>query len=498
MLFNSYQFLLFFPIVTLIYFVIPKKIKHIWLLVASYYFYMCWNALYVILLLFTTAVTFLFGILMDRIEHKEWPAKKITKHKKWYVAGSFVLNLAVLFYFKYTNFAIETLNSLLATIHVNLTINKFDILLPVGISFFTFQALSYTMDLYRGEIYAEKNFFRYALFVSFFPQLVAGPIERSKNLLKQLATPAKFKFDNLREGLLLMIYGFFLKIVLADRISIFVDTVYGDTQMYGGVYLIVATVLFAFQIYCDFAGYSTIAMGASKILGIQLMENFNAPYLAVSVTDFWRRWHISLSTWFKDYLYIPLGGNRYGKARKHVNKMIVFLASGLWHGAEWSYVIWGGVNGIYQVIGECLMPIRDKLVQVFHLKRETFSHKIYRIIGTFILVDFSWIFFRASNIQQAIDVVKSIFTVYNPWILFDDSLYNCGLGRKDFNVMLISLLILVLMDVFKNRGIKVRLKIMEQEYWFRWFFIVAAITLILIFGIWGNAYEASSFIYFQF
>lgn len=243
-----------------------------------------------------------------------------------------------------------------------------DILLPVGISFYTFQALGYTIDVYRGDTCAEKNFFQYALFVSFFPQLVAGPIERSSHLLQQLATPHKFNSEEAKSGLLLMLWGFFLKIVLADRIAIFVDWVYGDYHTFGGWYLIVATALFAIQIYCDFAGYSIIAMGAAQILGIRLMENFQSPYLAVSVADFWRRWHISLTSWFRDYLYIPLGGSRCSKWRKYMNKMIVFLVSGLWHGAKISFVVWGGLNGLYQIIGEILQPLRDKLVKLFLLK----------------------------------------------------------------------------------------------------------------------------------
>lgn len=342
MLFNSIDFLIFFPIVLIVYFIFPNKIKYLWLLAASYYFYMCWNAKYALLILVSTIITYVSGLLLEKVKRTKFERKKIKYIKNWIVAGSFALNLSILFYFKYVNFAIDLLTKLFDKVNIALNITQFDIILPVGISFYTFQALSYTVDVYRDDIYAEKNFFRYALFVSFFPQLVAGPIERSKNLLKQLAVPQKFKFENFREGLLLMLWGYFLKIVLADRIAIFVDTVYGDFYAYTGWYIVVATVLFGVQIYCDFAGYSTIAMGAAKILGIQLMENFNAPYFSVSVAEFWRKWHISLTLWFKDYLYIPLGGSRKGKLRKYLNKMIVFLCSGLWHGASLSFVVWGG------------------------------------------------------------------------------------------------------------------------------------------------------------
>lgn len=499
MLFNSLQFLLFFPIVLLVYYIIPSKIRYIWLLIASYYFYMCWNAKYALLLLFSTVVTYLSGIIMEYIKNKEGlNEEKRIRLKKWCVAGSFILNLSVLVFFKYFEFLAANVNYVFNMVHINLHMPTFDVLLPVGISFYTFQALSYTMDIYRDEIYAEKNFLRYALFVSFFPQLVAGPIERSKNLLRQLAVPTKFDWDKARQGLLLMLWGYFLKIVLADRIAIFVDTVYGNYETYGGVYLIVATLLFAVQIYCDFYGYSTIAMGAAMILGIKLMENFDAPYLSRSVAEFWRRWHISLSSWFRDYLYIPLGGNRRGKLRKYFNLMVVFLTSGLWHGAQWSFVVWGGLNGLYQIIGSVLKPVRDKMISVFKLRRETFSHKLFQVFLTFILVDFAWLFFRASSFRDALSIIKSMFTVYNPWILFDGSLYTCGLDSKNFLLMLIAILILIAADIFKYKGIRLSNVILKQEYWFRWLVFAVAANLILLFGIWGSGYDAASFIYFQF
>lgn len=401
----------------LVYFILPRRVKQYWLLIVSYYFYTCWNAKFIILILFSTIVTFIGGLLIERIKHKGYDPKREKRRKNFVVAASFSLSLGILFYFKYINFAFMLIAKAFSYIHVSLNVPQFDIILPVGISFYTFQALSYIIDVYRDEIYAEKNFFRYALFVSFFPQLVAGPIERSKNLLKQLVEPKSFVFERARDGFLLMLWGFFLKIVLADRIAIFVDTVYGDVTIYAGYYVIVATLLFAVQIYCDFAGYSVIAMGTAKILGITLMENFDAPYLSTSVADFWRKWHISLTSWFKDYLYIPLGGSRGGKVRTHINKMIVFLVSGLWHGASMSFVIWGTMNGLYQVIGELLLPIRDRIVNVLNLNRQSLGHKLIQMIGTFALVDFSWIFFRAGSTTYAITIIKSMLFVKNPWIL---------------------------------------------------------------------------------
>ena len=288
MLFNSLQFLIFFPIVAIIYYVIPEKYRYLWLLEASYYFYMGWNPKYALLLLFTTIVTYSSGLLIDYVTNNITDSTRKTMYRKLVVAFSFICNLGVLFFFNYLNLASGILSKLFSLLHISLSMPSFDILLPVGISFFTFQALSYTMDVYRGEIYTEKNLLKYALYVSFFPQLVAGPIERSKNLLKQLAKTERFNLDRAKDGLLLMLWGYFLKLVIADRIAIVIDTIYSDLSTYNGYYVIVATILFAFQIYCDFAGYSTIAVGTAEIIGIQLMENFNAPYLSSNIASFWR------------------------------------------------------------------------------------------------------------------------------------------------------------------------------------------------------------------
>lgn len=286
MLFNSFHFLIFFPIVVLLYFAIPKKFRYLWLLLASYYFYMSWFPKWAVLLLFSTVITYLSGLGIEYVKHRSWEENKKIKWKKLCVFGSFFLNLSVLALFKYSNFMIENVNALLQALHLEVLDVSFGLALPVGISFYTFQALSYTMDVYRDDIYAEKNFLKYALFVSFFPQLVAGPIERSKNLLRQINIDHSFSEEGTKEGLLLMLWGYFMKVVVADRIAIFVDCVYGDYGTFGGWYLILASVLFAFQIYCDFAGYSVIAMGAAQVMGYRLMDNFDCPYFSRSVAEF--------------------------------------------------------------------------------------------------------------------------------------------------------------------------------------------------------------------
>ena len=498
MLFNSIDFLIFLPIVLVIYYIIPMKYKHIWLLISSYYFYMCWNVKYVLLIFVSTVITYLSGILIDKVEKTWSDVDKLGKYKKLILAISFVSNLGILFYFKYINFALDIVTRILSKVNISMNVPVFDVILPVGISFYTFQALSYSVDVYRGEVAPEHDFFRYALFVSFFPQLVAGPIERSKNLLTQLREPRKFNFGYAFDGILLMLWGFFLKIVLADRIAIFVDTVYGDCEHYQGIYLIVATVLFAVQIYCDFSGYSSIAMGTAKLLGIELMDNFNAPYLSTSVADFWRRWHISLTSWFKDYLYIPLGGSKKGSLRKYFNKMIVFMLSGLWHGAQLTFVVWGAINGLYQVIGEILMPIRKKVSDIIGINRNSEGVYALSALATFALVDFTWIFFRADSLGRAIYIIKSILNTENIWTLFDGSLYNCGLDEKNFRLMVIAVIILLIADILKRKGIRVREIILRQDGYIKCLVVSFSILLIMVFGKYGPAYDAVNFIYFQF
>lgn len=493
MLFNSFAFLLFFPIVTVIYFLLPNRAKQIWLLGASYFFYMCWNAKYVLLLLFSTLVTYGSGLLMDDVEKQSLEEKKKQTQKKWVVALSFTLNILILFFFKYYNFFLSVLERLFALAHVQLHIPTLDVLLPVGISFYIFQALSYTMDVYRHEIPAEKNFIHYALFVSFFPQLVAGPIERSKNLIHQVKNPRPFDYDRAKDGFALMIWGYFLKLVIADRAALLIDTVYGDIMSYPGWYLVVATVLFAVQIYSDFAGYSTIAIGAAKILGMDLMENFNVPYYSTSVSEFWRRWHISLSSWFRDYLYIPLGGSRKGTLRKYFNLMIVFLVSGLWHGASLSFVVWGGLNGLYQIIEDLLKRGWNTLVG-----KPIQGLSLLKVILTFVLIDLSWVFFRASRIQDAIWIFKSMFTANNFHIFQDGSIYQCGLNEKNFWLLGMSILLLGIVDLMKKKGITIRSALLKQPYLVRCAVLIFAICFVLIFGIWGTGYDTAGFIYFQF
>ncbi len=500
MQFNSVDFMLFFPIVLLVYFLIPKKLRTGWLLISSYYFYMSWNAKYALLIGGSTVITYASGLLFAHFSKDESKLGKIKK--KVVMVACIVVNLGILAVFKYGNFAIGTVNSILNILHISVIDRRLDLLLPVGISFYTFQALGYMIDVYRGDVEEEKNFLRYALFVSFFPQLVAGPIERSKNLLNQMKNIHSIKLWNARRvssGAILMVWGFFMKMVIADRVSLLVDTVFDNYRMYGSTELILAAIGFAIQIYCDFGSYSMIAIGAAKIMGFELMENFNTPYFARNIRDFWSKWHISLSKWFKDYLYIPLGGNRKGKIRKAVNIMIVFLVSGLWHGANWNFVVWGGIHGFYQVMADMLASKRNFLREKISIKTECLSWKLLQTFVTFALVDFAWIFFRADSITDALRFIMRIIVKPTPWILFNGGIYCLGLDRVEMNILFFSLIILLLVDLIRflrNQTIDVFL--FEQNIWFEWLIIIVLIVMIFVFGEYGPTFDAQQFIYFQF
>ena len=398
MQFNSIHFMMFFPVVIVVYFVAPRKCRMPWLLAASYYFYMSWNPRYVLLILFSTIATWICGILLERANQE-----KFFVSKRVIAAICLLTNLAILVFFKYGNFTLETLDALahITGFSGGDVQMRIPYRLPVGISFYTFQALGYTIDVYRREIQAERNLFRYALFVAFFPQLVAGPIERSKNLLEQMQGIEKLQLWNghrIASGAVLMVWGFFMKMVVADRAAILVDQVFKDYQMYGSIELSLAAILFAIQIYCDFASYSMIAIGAARVMGFTLMENFRQPYLSKSVTEFWRRWHISLSTWFRDYIYIPLGGSRRSLGRNLFNLTAVWLLTGLWHGASWNFVLWGAWF-LALLAGE----------------RYLWGGGLRRAPGavgwlyTMLAAVFSWVLFRSPSLSYALGYFGAMF-----------------------------------------------------------------------------------------
>lgn len=499
MLFNTVQYLIFLPIVVLVYYILPKKVRYVWLLCASCYFYMQWNRIYIFLLLFCIIVTYTGGVLIEHFkdEHKEENEKKCI-NKKLCLVVCIVLNLGLLFFYKYFSWGVATVNRILLLFHVSEITWGDSILLPVGISFYILQSLGYLIDVYRGDIYAEKNFIRYALFVSFFPQLVAGPIERSKNLLTQLHETHDFKYENVRKGAVLILYGLFLKVVIADRAAIIVNTVYADSSGYPGFFILIATVLFSFQIYCDFYGYSTIARGSALLMGIRLMDNFNAPYYARNIREFWRRWHISLSGWFRDYLYIPLGGSRKGIVRKESNRMIVFAVSGFWHGASLSFLFWGVLNGFGQVVEDLVEGIKKHFGNVHIQKAVCFSRKLYQTLFTFGFVTFAWMFFRASGLKDALLILRDMCSCMNWTILFDGSLYELGVAQGPMNMLLIAIMVLLIVDYLKYKGYDVAILFLKQDWWFRTVIIMMMIFIILLYGCYGTLYDTTQFIYFQF
>lgn len=500
MLFNSFSFLIFFPVVLGIYFVIPKKVKQLWLLIASYYFYMNWNAIYAILILGITVIGYVSGILLERADARVTSDQAAVQRKrKFYMCAAAVLSLGILFTFKYLNFAIENINRLFQMTGSSFAVAAVDIVLPVGISFYTFQALGYVIDVYRRDVAVERNFLRYALFVSFFPQLVAGPIERSRNLLRQLKGPAKFDYDAAKNGLLLMLWGYFEKMWVADRLAVLVDKVYNDYGNYSAGMIVFATMLFSIQIYCDFGGYSHIAIGAAQVLGIRLMDNFRQPYLATNIKEFWNRWHISLSTWFRDYVYFPLGGSRCSKPKEYRNLMITFLVSGLWHGASWHFVVWGGLNGFYQIVGRTMKQAREKLHAALHICEDGIPLRIIQTVVTFLLASFAWLFFRADSLGNAYGMIHRILT-NGVWLqqFKDGSIFMMGLSRLAIYQLWGSLAVLFAVDICHERGVSFRRWIAARPIVVRWGIYMITLLAFLVLVIQNFGRPAAEFIYFQF
>ena len=493
MIFNSVSYLLFFPIVTILYFAFPKKLRNAWLLIASYFFYMNWNAAYGLLLFGSTVITYLCSLLVEWAKEK----KQSVRLAKDAMAASFLLNLGLLFYFKYLNFAIVNLNRISSLFHGR-QLSAFDILLPVGISFYIFQALGYTMDVYRGKIKACRNFFRYALFVSFFPQLVAGPIERSDNLLPQFEEEHTFDTDRIREGLLWMLWGLFLKIVIADNLSVYITEIYDNYLAYTGAEIVFATVLFAFQIYCDFASYSMIAVGVGRLFGFELVQNFKQPYFAKNLTDFWRRWHISLSSWLRDYIYIPLGGGRKGLAVRQRNILLVFLISGLWHGGAPQFLAWGLLHGAGQVVQDFYKKAKQAVFGEAKIGLEKLRHML-SVLLTFFTVMCFWIFFRSESVSMAVICLKNMFTRWNGFLYWRQFLFTMGLEKTQFFIAIAGIAVLFGIDLISEK------KKQEPAVWIyrmplpvRWAICLFLIGAVFVVGQYGKGFDPSGFIYVEF
>ena len=473
MIFNSFNFLVIFPLLFLLYYAIPAKVqpvRNLYLLVVSYLLYLNFNPAYALILLGVTAITFFFA--------KAVYATRKDKKKLLLVAGV-LLTLLPLVVFKYYNFISDSVSGLLASIGLRFQLPGLNWAIPVGISFFTFQALSYLWDVYYGKIQAERNFLDYALYVSFFPSIVSGPINKASLILPQLKSPRPyFDYQKAVAGLKQMLWGMFMKVVVADRVALYVDTVFSQYESYSGISCFVASLLYSVQIYADFAGYSLMAIGVGKLLGFELTENFRRPYFSFSVTDFWRRWHISLSTWLKDYVYIPLGGSRCSKARNYWNIIVTFLVSGIWHGANWTYIVWGLWHGIFQVI--------EKMLNQQKCRYNGFG-KAVKIVITFVLVNFAWVFFRMPTIGDAFGVLQRIFDV-SAW----GSLYLPDKTNVLFILMGVCMLIVKdAMDEFCPD----KLEILNSSRWvIRWGAYLVMMIIILMTGV----FDAGQFIYASF
>ncbi len=484
MTFNSWEFLLFYPIVAALYFLMPKRMKWPILLIASYFFYMCYQAELVFLIFGTTLISWVSSMLIERSE-KTWV-------RKLFLSVTLIASLGVLFFYKYFNFLSASVFSLVGLFGVEADPIILNLVLPVGISFYTFQTLSYVIDVYRGDIKTEKNFFFYALFVSFFPQLVAGPIERPGNLIPQLKEAHSFNKEDALRGAKYMILGFFKKVCVADMLAVYVNAVYNDVANATSWGIVIATLLFAVQIYCDFSGYTDIAIGCARVMGIRLMKNFDHPYSATSIKEFWSRWHISLSSWFKDYLYIPLGGNRVSKPRHYLNIMIVFLVSGLWHGANWTFVIWGALHGLYQIIGSLTIKKRNAALTRVGLRPTSFVVVIVRRLVTIALVSFAWLFFRANSISDAFLLLGRLFT---DGTSLSDTFSLIELDAVKIALIIVSCLILFFIDRMVVYGEeKDASDALVRDY------RAVLLSLIILVG-WALLLSMdmeSTFIYFQF
>lgn len=446
--------------------------------------------MYVILLLSITGITYVVGLLLEK-------SKSDSLRKILLVVG-ILISLGTLFIFKYSGFVIDNVNKIMNWNASMEGLMEFDILLPVGISYYTFQVIGYILDIYRYNILPEKNFLKYALYVSFFPKMVSGPIERSNNLLQQLQMPICFNVENVRKGLLTMASGLFLKVVAADNIAVVINPVFSNYREEHGMVIMAAVILFGFQIYFDFQGYTLLALGSAKILGYNMIENFNSPYWAGSVREFWQRWHISLTSWFREYLYIPLGGNRKGIVRKQTNILIVFLLSGFWHGAGWNFIVWGGLNGAYLVLQDITSDVRKKIYTVLKINQDSLVWKVFTRIATFALIDIAWLFFKSETIGDGILMLKIMVVDFNPFYLLSDGFFSMFISTRNFAVICFIIIVVMLLDYFKYKKIDLKSVVLNQKTFFRWTIYLFIILCILLLGNYGGEYEQTEFIYFQF
>lgn len=527
----SLQFIAFVGIITCLYFIIPKKFQWILLLIASFVFYIYggWKAFAYILV--TILTQYFLAVYIDNIntdynreisegnisgKEKTKLKKKYAAIKKKYVIAAVLINIGILCFVKYTNFMIDNVNGILDYVGKE-EIEHLDILVPLGISFYTFQSLGYVIDVYRGKQKAERNFFRFALFVSYFPSIIQGPIGRYGELADQLFAKHEFEYKRVMFGIQRMLWGYIKKLVIAERAAVIVNEVFNNyaTKNYYGLTVFIAVFLYGIQIYADFSGGMDIVCGLSEVFGITLTENFKRPYMARSIAGFWQRWHITLGAWMRNYLFYPISlsstFNKLGKKCKKyfgdkagkviptsLASFIVFLIVGIWHGANWKYVIYGIYQAFFVSTGTLFEDLYAKMRSLLRVNVERKSWGIFQMLRTILIVTIGRYFSRADSAGQAFDLLKATFRGFNPWVLFDDSFYQLGLDRKNFEFMIISIFVLFVVDCMQERGIRLREIVARQNIIIRWTIYYAAVFTLIIFGMYGTGYDAASFIYQQF
>lgn len=483
----SVSFMAFCIAVFFAYFVLPKVLRPYLLLVASLFFYASFGFESFAFIGASIVSTFACAHITSALKKKgrdRWA--------KFALCITVIINMGILTAVKYLNYSLSLFGMLL-----DKNAPSVSLIVPIGVAFYSMQAVSYCVDVFRGKYAPERNIFKYTLYMTFFPIILQGPISRYDQLAHQLFLPHSFSYKRAKSGILLVMFGLFKKIVIADRAALLVNQVFGDYGDYQGIEIIIAALMYTVQIYTDFSGCVDISRGISEVLGITLIDNFDHPYFSVSIKDFWRRWHKSLSAWFKDYIYIPLGGSRKGKIRKYVNLTVVFFVSGLWHGVGLHYVVWGLLQAFYQIFGELTEGVRHWIYDKCSVDRNSFSYRFGQRLITFVLVNISWVVFRADGCVAAWKMLKSAVTVYNPWVLADGSILKLGLDGKDWNVMIFSLAVLLIVSLLQGK-IHIRETLEKQTFWFRYSVYLLAIIGLLVFGIYGPGFDAAQFLYMQF
>ena len=496
MSFFSLQFVLFFLIVFVVYNALPCSYKQYLLLAASYIFYTLFDLKYVFVLLGVTVISYILAINIA----------KDSKYKTAYLSVGIVCITALLVFFKFWNYFFIAAERIFGT-HEIMASGAAVILAPIGISFFSLEAIGYMVDVYKGKVDAEHDFFKYALFISFFPKVLSGPIERSTNLLKQIQEGVKFDYDKVKHSFLLILWGCFMKLLIANRLAVIVDAAFKSYNEQTGFTMLIAVIIYGIQLYVDFAGYSNIAIGLAGTFGYTLMDNFIQPYFALNVRDFWRRWHVSLSSWLRDYIFIPLGGSRNGQFRRYINLLITFLVSGLWHGTGLHFVVWGLVHGLFQVCSVIIDKLRPRTLSSrkmdhngvdFREEYYSFSSRLVKALITFALVDFAWLFFRADSVGSAFEILHKIVAEPEVGRTIIDGLWLAGVKVKMGGLLIAELLLLFIVDLCHERNVKVSDWIDKQDKWFRWTIYVALALFIIIGMIRDYGIDASTFIYATF